>query len=220
MTRPRWVLVIPVKDASRGKSRLTVPGVERQNLARAIALDTIVAAVACDRVDRVLVVSTDPVITREARGVDILADPGPLADPGVSGLNAAAAHGIATVDPQRHRGVLLGDLPALTPSDLAQALDACAHAAETANGHAVVADAEGTGSTLVAAAPTAVWRSVFGPDSFARHRALGFARADIPATSTVRRDVDTELQLRAAAAQHTLGAHTTTVLSAARTLDL
>ena len=51
----QWTVIIPVKPAAIGKSRLGL-GPE---LARAIALDTVAAVVACDAVDRVIVVTAD-----------------------------------------------------------------------------------------------------------------------------------------------------------------
>ncbi len=55
-----WSLVIPVKPAAVGKSRLSVPGIDREALARAIALDTIDAAARATSVTEVVVVTDDP----------------------------------------------------------------------------------------------------------------------------------------------------------------
>ena len=71
------------------------------------------------------------------------------------------------------RAALLGDLPALRPADLAAALEAAASV-----DRGVVADAEGTGSTLVTARAGVAWASAFGDGSFARHVALGCAPLD------------------------------------------
>ena len=79
--------------------------------------------------------------------------------------------------------VLLGDLPALRPDDLRAALDLAER-----HPRAFVADADGTGTTLltglVAFAPR------FGAGSAALHESDGHVRLDVPTASTLRRDVD------------------------------
>lgn len=181
----RWTIVVPVKPAAVGKSRLDVPGVDRVALARAIALDTIAAAAACEAVEQVVVVGDDGGLVMQA--LDI---PGlrfvPEDEP--AGLDAAIALGLRSTT--GHRAALLGDLPALRSDDLASALRAA-----SAHERAVVADAEGTGSTLVTAGPDIPWRSAFGEDSFARHAAIGCVALRIADASTLRRDVDTREQL-------------------------
>lgn len=202
----RWSVVIPVKPASRGKSRLDVPGVERSALARAIALDTIAAAAACERVAQVVVVTEDGGLVLQA--VDI---PGlrfvPEDEP--AGLDAAVATGMATAEGMP-RAALLGDLPALRPDDLAAALDAASQ-----HDRAVVADADGTGSTLVTARAGIAWSSAFGADSFARHRALGCVALEITDASTLRHDVD-DLEQLIAARSLGVGARTAALLAAPR----
>ncbi|MDW4572174.1 2-phospho-L-lactate guanylyltransferase [Microbacterium sp. M3] len=194
LRRPRWVVVIPVKRSTQGKSRLDVPGAERAELARAIALDTIEAAARCELVLQVVVVSDDPALAREAAMIPALRFV-PEGEP--RGLDAAVATGMTAIDPagRMPRAALLGDLPALRPADLADALRAAASV-----DRAVVADAEGTGSTLVTAAPGTAWTSAFGDGSFARHVALGCHALAVTDASTLRRDVDTADQLEAARA--------------------
>ncbi|WP_313405104.1 NTP transferase domain-containing protein, partial [Aeromicrobium sp.] len=106
-----WTVVIPVKPAEVGKSRLDMPGTDRSLLARAIALDTIEAAA---EVARVIVVTADPLI--EVAGVQVVVEPAPR------GIAAAVTDGLAAA-PHGRRAVLLGDLPALRPADLAEALE-------------------------------------------------------------------------------------------------
>ncbi|MDN3496980.1 2-phospho-L-lactate guanylyltransferase [Planococcus sp. APC 4015] len=204
MTRG-WTIVVPVKDPARGKSRLTVTGVERTALARAIALDTIAAAAACEVVERVVVVGDDGGLVLGALDLPGLRF---VPEGDARGLDEAIARGFAGFDGMP-RAALLGDLPALRPGDLATALEAAASV-----DRAVVADAEGTGSTLVTAGPDAEWTSAFGDGSFARHVALGCVPLDVPDASTVRRDVDTAQQLDEARALG-LGPRTTALLAAA-----
>lgn len=196
-----WTVVIPVKPAAIGKSRLADAGIDREALARAIALDTITAAA---RVAGVIVVTEDADVAAAARGVGAEV----MAEADGRGLDAALATGIAAAG-DGHRAALLGDLPALRPAELAAAL-----AAAASHERAVVADAEGTGSTLVTARAGVEWTSSFGDGSFARHVALGAVPLDLPENDTLRRDVDTAAQLRAAASLG-LGPRTTALLRGA-----
>ncbi|KRB36767.1 2-phospho-L-lactate guanylyltransferase [Microbacterium sp. Root180] len=191
---PRWVVVVPVKPSARAKSRLAVPGVDRAGLARAIALDTLAAATACDLVAQVVVVTDDPALARDAAAIPALRF---VPEGDASGLDAAVATGMTAIDPggRMPRAALLGDLPSLRPADLAAALRAAASV-----DRGVVADAEGTGSTLVTARTGVAWASAFGDGSLARHVALGCTELPIPDASTLRRDVDTAEQLEAARA--------------------
>jgi 2-phospho-L-lactate guanylyltransferase len=201
----RWVVVVPVKPSARAKSRLEVPGVSRAELARAIALDTLTAATACELVAQVVVVTDDAALAREAAMIPALRF---VPEGEAAGLDAAVAAGIAAVDPNGRmpRAALLGDLPALRPADLGDALRAAASVDRS-----VVADAEGTGSTLVTAAPGVAWTSSFCDGSFARHVSAGCVALEIPDASTLRRDVDTADQLDAARALG-LGPRTAAVL--------
>lgn len=178
----RWVVVVPVKPAADGKTRLAgvLSASAREGLVRAMALDTIAAAVATPEVPRVVVVTADgPLRTLLAGTVDLVDEPG-------GGLNGAVRAGI---DRAAGRGegvaVLLGDLPALRPDDLADALSMA-----SAHERAFVADADGTGTTLLAALPGVVVAPAFGPGSADAHELAGHVRLAVVATSTVRRDVD------------------------------
>jgi 2-phospho-L-lactate guanylyltransferase len=199
-----WTVVIPVKPSARGKSRLDVPGVVRVELARAIALDTIEAAASCASVGQVVVVTDDGGLVMQAFDIPGLRF---VSDEKAEGLDAAVALGAETAEGMP-RAALLGDVPALRPEDLAAALDAAA-----AVDRGVVADAEGTGSTLVTARAGVMWSSSFGDGSFARHMSLGCVPLSIPDASTLRRDVDTAGQL-AAAEQLGLGRRTAALLGA------
>lgn len=168
-----WTVVVPVKHPEVGKSRLTVPGVDRTTLARAIALDTIEAAA---EVARVIVVSADPGLT--APGVEL------VLEPHASGIAAAVELGLAAA-PAGRRAVLLGDLPGLRPDDLSLALE-LADAVRLG----AVPDEERQGTTLVTARDGDL-PADFGVDSWRRHRSLGFVELAIPSGSTLRRDVDT-----------------------------
>jgi 2-phospho-L-lactate/phosphoenolpyruvate guanylyltransferase len=201
----RWRLVLPIKGAPDAKSRLTVPPViDRTGLARAMALDTLQAALDCPEVGAVLVVSGDPwvVTAAMAAGAAVAPDPG-------SGLNDAVRHGVAVFAGEGAGpvAILLGDLPALGPGDLAAALSACA-----AFPAAFVPDAEGTGTVLLAAATPEGLHPEFGDGSAARHD-LTAARLELD-LPRLRRDVDVEDSLRVALGLG-VGPRTTAALASA-----
>ncbi|MFV2086070.1 2-phospho-L-lactate guanylyltransferase [Micromonospora sp. LOL_021] len=223
MRNATWSVVLPVKRLSVAKSRLrgALDGVPHEELALALARDTVAAALACPLVAEVVVVTSDPSADAAlgALGARTVADPeggapdlgGPEVDaPELSGLNAAVAHGAATVGGGRPVAVLTADLPALRPAELAAALDAgTASAFDTAGTKArrwFVPDAAGTGTVLLAAAVGTALRPGFGAGSAVRHQRSGAARCggDWP---TLRRDVDTAADL-ADAARLGLGRYT------------
>ncbi|WP_235201268.1 2-phospho-L-lactate guanylyltransferase [Microbacterium sp. CH12i] len=190
-----WTVIVPIKNTKRAKSRFNVAEGERAALALALATDTVLAALACNAVGEVIVVTDDNDLPRWLPDtVRFVPDPD-------AGLNAAIAAGAAAAS-LHWRAALLGDLPALTPVDLGEALHmACGVP------RGVVADAEGIGSTLVTASADVHWESMFGPGSFAAHQRMGCVAMNVPAQSSLRRDVDTAAGL-AHAAELGLGVHT------------
>ena len=200
----RWTLVVPLKGGAGAKSRLGGP----PGLARALALDTLESVVAADGVRAVLVVTADGVTAAAARALGA----GVVPESRVrGGLLAAVADGLAAADPARPAAVLLGDLPALAPDDLAVALDACDDALLDAR-TALVPDAEGSGSVLLAARRPGDLDPAFGPDSAAEHVRRGAARLDLD-LPRLRRDVDTPADLGAVLALGA-GRRTRTVVGA------
>jgi 2-phospho-L-lactate/phosphoenolpyruvate guanylyltransferase len=196
VTSLAWVVVVPVKTAALGKSRLAevLADDERADLVRAMALDTIAAARASVNVRRVVVVTADEPLRRAlaARAgapVAFVDDPQPSADP----LNAALRAGADEAhrrEPDCGVAALLGDLPALRPDDLAAALGGAA-----AGGF--VPDAAGSGTTLLAAGPGVRFDPHFGTDSARAHAEAGYAVLPVPEGSGLRRDVDVWADLRA-----------------------
>ena len=190
----RWTLVVPVKDARLGKTRLAehLDGPERIALVRAMAADTLAAAAATVQVDRLIVVTGDSEVARVARGTrGVVVDVVDEADP--QGLDAAIRAGIdraLSLDEQHGLGVLLGDLPALRSRDLGAVLDAAA-----AHPRSFVADFDGTGTTLLMARPGTPLDPCFGPGSAREHAERGHVELDVPLGSSVRRDVDVQADL-------------------------
>jgi 2-phospho-L-lactate/phosphoenolpyruvate guanylyltransferase len=193
--RLTWTLVVPVKRLARAKSRLSGPaGPHRERLALAIATDTVSAVLRSSRVRQVVVVTDDPVAAPELTALGAVVVPD---EPG-SGLNPALVHGAAharLLIPENAVGALSADLPALRPAELDRVLEA---AAMTAN--AFVPDAAGVGTTLYTARPGAGFRPRFGLGSRATHRASGARELLLDDVASVRRDVDTIEDLRAALA--------------------
>lgn len=200
-----WSVIIPVKTTQAAKTRLELPGTDRPQLALAIALDTIAAAARAEAAGEVLVVTSDADVQA---GVDQIDGASWISDPGM-GLNGAARAGLerATHDA---RVAMLGDLPALRPTDLDRAL-----LAASSEERSFVPDVEETGTVFVAWRNPATFEPHFGSGSAVKHADAGHALLPVPATSTLRRDVDTVEQLDAAY-ELGVGPRTAALLNAAR----
>lgn len=213
MTARVWTVVVPVKSAARGKTRLGAP----ESVTRAIALDTIAAVAACDRVSRTVVVTDDDSIAAElADTLDVRAEPetdstDDAALDAERGLHAAVRAGLqGAAGPV---AIVHADLPALDPADLADVLDAA-----STHPLGVVSDAEGEGSTVLTALDPDRLQPLFGRGSFRRHAERG--HASLPAAQSVRRDVDTPEQLAALASRGPLGPRTAAALRASLEINL
>ncbi|MGW0413029.1 2-phospho-L-lactate guanylyltransferase [Streptomyces collinus] len=192
----QWTLVIPLKPLARAKSRLSDTAADgvRPGLALAFAQDTVVAALACRAVADVAVVTDDVLAGRELAVLGARIVP----DTPRSGLNAALRHGadaVREMHPEAAVAALNADLPALRPPELARVLDAAAEFPR-----AFLADAAALGTTLLAAAPGRDLSPAFGTGSRARHRVSGAAELALGGVDSVRQDVDTGEDLRAALA--------------------
>jgi 2-phospho-L-lactate guanylyltransferase len=176
------------------KSRLAGLGDDvRRALARAFAADTVEAVLGCERVGAVLVVTDDHVLAGELASIGAHVIPDGASDD----LNATLVQAAAELL-RRHPGLrvaaVCADLPALRGGDLSAVLDA---APEDSLGF--LADADGVGTTVVTAPDLATFRPAFGPGSRADHLELGAQEIELDLAS-VRRDVDTPDDLRAALA--------------------
>ncbi len=177
-----WRVIVPVKGAPHGKSRLDVPG--RVELSRAFARDTLAAVAASGA--HLVVVTPDPDLARYAESLAayLVADPG-------GGLNSAVAQALSQAQSElgtSRAAVLLGDLPALRAADLGAALDAAGDVPQ-----AFVPDWAGSGTVLLADHAGNPEPS-FGAGSAGRHEAAGYRRLnlDLP---RLRRDVDVSADL-------------------------
>ncbi len=181
-----WSVIVPVKGGQGAKSRLPalVCGVPRARVAAALAGDTVAAIAEAASVRRVVVVSAAR-DTRMEWPVEV-----EVRLQSAEGLNGAIAEVARTL--AGPVAVVLGDLPALRPGDVDDALALAGQA-----NRAVVADAAGTGTTLLAARDGRLLPA-FGAGSLMRHRALGYRV--IEGTPRMRADVDTEQDLERARA--------------------
>ncbi len=226
-----WVVIVPVKPLAAAKSRLAHPDRAALALAMAQDTVAAASSVGSGTVEAVMIVTNDDTTragmaalpAMDAGAEDATADavlPGGRAASGAdgtavgrtaggrivvipdtpdSGLNAALAHG-AAVAARRWPGTgvvaLSADLAALRPAQLHAAL-----LAMPAGGRGLVADADGTGTVLLAAAPGAPLAPRFGPASRAAHIRSGARDLTVPLGESVRglrRDVDTIDHLREA----------------------
>ncbi|KQY63789.1 2-phospho-L-lactate guanylyltransferase [Nocardioides sp. Root140] len=183
-SQPSFVVLVPVKPPSIGKSRLsTMPDPQRISLATAFARDTISAARRASRVAEVMVVTDDHrfAALAVAEGCSVLPD-GVHGD--LNGTLVQAAHECARRWPAYGLAALCGDLPALRPDDLDEAL-----AQVPADGPAFVTDALGTGTTMYAARSLGHFDPDFGGESARRHREADALPID-GELSSLRQDVD------------------------------
>jgi 2-phospho-L-lactate guanylyltransferase len=224
-----WTVLLPVKVLARAKSRLAVlAGDRRAELALALASDTVVAALACPEVARVIVVTSDQVAGPLLAGLGAVvvpdepadrsaallaggalggADPAavaapagpPLGDLGPQELlNAALRHG-AAVAARRWPASGLAALTADLPAVSPAELAVALRAAATAPGRgAFVPDVAGVGTTLYAVPPGGEFGPLFGGASRARHAAAGATELKLGDQAGLRRDVDTPDDLREA----------------------
>ena len=163
-------LVIAVKRLAAAKTRLApvFSATTREAVVLAMLIDTITAAVAVSEVQSITVVTPDDVAGDAARqlGARVLPDPTPQGHR--NPLNNAIAAAEETVRPETSNIVVLqGDLPALQPQELGEAI-----AAARAHPRSFVGDRHGTGTSALFALGVAL-DPRFGQDSAERHRHSG-----------------------------------------------
>lgn len=197
-----FALLVPVKTLARAKSRLEVAHDDhRVSLMRAFALDAVAAALASPVVAQVYVVTDEPGLPLD--GVRL------LPDEGAGDLNQALRHAALRVRldaPGLGVAAMCADLPCLRSDDLTDALST------GLSPRWFVADAEGTGTTLLAAGAGVDLDPHFGVGSAGRHEVSGATpvRSGVP---TLRMDVDTDADL-ARARDLGVGDHTARAVAA------
>jgi 2-phospho-L-lactate/phosphoenolpyruvate guanylyltransferase len=163
-------LIVALKRLGAAKTRLAsafAPDV-REGVVLAMLVDTITAASSVLAVRAITVVTPDAVAAKTVRelGARVLFDPTPEGHP--DPLNNALSVAEAAIRAETPNvGVLQGDLPALQPRELAEAI-----ARARPNQRSFVSDRHGTGTSALFAfgVPLA---PEFGADSARRHRVSG-----------------------------------------------
>jgi 2-phospho-L-lactate/phosphoenolpyruvate guanylyltransferase len=183
-------LIIAVKRLAAAKTRLApiFSAPTRERVVMAMLVDTINAAAKVGALRDITVVTPDELAAEAARrlGAGVLADPTPEGHP--DPLNHAiiateAAVSQAAAAPSNFVA-LQGDLPALQPQELAEAITAA-----RAHPRSFVADRHGSGTAALFAFGTPL-QPAFGPDSARRHRHSGAIELTGPWPG-LRCDVDT-----------------------------
>jgi 2-phospho-L-lactate/phosphoenolpyruvate guanylyltransferase len=190
-------LIIAVKRLAVAKTRLApvFSAQTRERVVLAMLLDTIAAAAAAPSLRGITVVTPDDVAADAARqlGADVLADPTPASHPDPLNNAILAAESAITSAPDSPPNivVLQGDLPALQPQELTQAI-----AAARAHRRSFVADRHGSGTAALFAFGGPL-EPAFGTDSARRHRSSGAVELTGPWPG-LRCDIDTPDDLQAA----------------------
>ncbi len=188
----RTTAVVPLRDGVSGKSRLAavLDAGSRRRLIRVLARHVVTTLLAADGIERVVIVTADPVFTRETLAgleVGVLEQPADrpglnaaleharavlaAGDAGTSGAEVPGAHALEAPSARApEAGRLLvthADLPALSPGDVAAIL------AEEAP-VVVATDRNRSGTNLLllpSGAASAGFRFRFGDGSLAAHLA-------------------------------------------------
>ncbi|MBJ7336303.1 2-phospho-L-lactate guanylyltransferase [Mycolicibacterium sp.] len=187
-------LIIAVKRLSAAKTRLAAafaPDV-REGVVLAMLVDTIAAASSVVAVRSITVVTPDEVAAKTVQelGARVHVDPTPEGHP--DPLNHAISVTEAAIRAETPNvGVLQGDLPALQPRELAQAI-----ARARRSQRAFVSDRHGTGTSALFAFGVPL-SPEFGVDSARRHRDSGAVEL-MGVWPGLRCDIDTPADLATA----------------------
>jgi 2-phospho-L-lactate/phosphoenolpyruvate guanylyltransferase len=180
-------LVIAVKRLAAAKTRLAgvFSAATREAVVLAMMVDTIKAALAVPALQTVTVVTPDQVAAETALelGAQVFSDPTPDGhrDPLNNAIRAAED---VIRDSTPNIVALQGDLPALQPQELAEAI-----AAARGYPRSFVGDRHGTGTSALFAFGVAL-APEFGPDSARRHQHSGAIELTGPWPG-LRCDIDT-----------------------------
>ncbi len=167
--------VIPVKRLDEAHSRLepALSASDRKRLAEAMFLDLLTKIRRSQRIDEVLVVTSDPSVARNTRwlGHQVL-----LQSEDSGHAQAAGAGARAVQERGFGRVVMLPiDCPLFDPHELD------AHIGRTPQAALIVPDRHGSGTNALVLSPPDVFAPAFGPDSCPRHvsraRAAGISFA-------------------------------------------
>lgn len=190
------IAVVPVKRFGDAKQRLAehIGEPTRKALSEAMVTDVLIALRRSKKVDRVIVVTSEPAAEALANGYDAE----PVLDDDETSHSSAALIGVRSARERGARRVLLvpGDCPALNPKEV----DALLSDTLPEPGVVVIPDRHGTGTNGLVLAPPDVMEPSFGPGSAERHlelaRAAGIS-AEVREVPSLALDVDTIEDLQA-----------------------
>ena len=187
--------ILPIKSFEEAKQRLgdALDKPTRRALAEAMFTDVLIALRRCQRIDSLLVITSDNGAERIAAGygATVLRDD-------QQGHNDAATRGVArALELGAARALLVpGDCPLLDPHELDELIDLTMPSRSAL----IVPDRHGTGTNALLLSPPDAFGPAFGPGSRERHEALARAAGIQSETVTVDSlalDVDTPEDLAA-----------------------
>jgi 2-phospho-L-lactate/phosphoenolpyruvate guanylyltransferase len=189
----RTAAILPVKHFAQAKRRLgaSIEGPLRDELARAMVGDVLVALSETASIQRTIVVTRELSVATAARDLGALV----VNDIAEASQSAAVALGVTRALAEGFERVLCipGDCPALDPAELDSLLDA-----PDAPGVVIVPDRHGTGTNGLLLRPPDAIAPSFGPDSCERHQTLArqagvIHRIERPASLLLDIDTGTDL---------------------------
>ena len=159
-------LLIPVKDPSRGKTRLSAFFTleERRRLAWAMFEDVIRAAAAASKPDRVLVLTSFDLAIKRARkaGFEVLIEQSQISE------SASVDWASRLLTEQTFDSVMR--LPADLPLVRGEDIDELLNTRMPSPGALLVPSRDGTGTNAIIRSPPDIFCSRFGPNSLELHR--------------------------------------------------
>ena len=188
-------LLIPVKDPSRGKTRLSdfFTLEERRRLAWAMLEDVIRAAAAASKPDRVIVVTSFDLAVERARkaGLEVLVEPLQTSE------SASVDWASRFLREQNFSSVMR--LPADVPLVRAEDIDELLGVSVPSPGALLVPSRDGTGTNAIVRTPPDIFSSRFGPNSLQLHKqeaARAGAEYQIIVNERISIDIDESADVR------------------------
>jgi 2-phospho-L-lactate guanylyltransferase len=196
----RTVAILPVKRFNRAKQRLgaSVPDPLREDLARAMVGDVLIALRDTSALEQTIVVTGEESVAAAAHRQGALV----VEDTAERSQSAAVALGLERALAEGFERALCvpGDCPALDPAELDPLLDGPGAPAGARPEVVIVPDRHGTGTNGLLLAPPDTIAPSFGPGSCERHLALARAAGAacrIERPPSLLLDIDTSADLAA-----------------------
>lgn len=180
-------VVLPVKRFSDAKERLAtgLGAAARRRIAEAMVRDVLAALARCQRVDRLVIVSDEPILATARADAVLTGAPAGHSAAAVAGALWAIERGCDLA------ALIPGDCPLIDPGELDALIGRCR---EEAIEVAVVPDRMGSGTNALVLSPPDAIAPAFGPGSRERHAALAQAagrRTEVIEIPSLALDLDT-----------------------------